>query len=60
MNFWRGVATGAFIGVAAVMLFTDDKKRKEITAIARERVAGARANRVLRGVRRTVRDLVEE
>lgn len=59
MNFWRGFATGAVLGVAAVMLFTDEQKRKEIAAVAQKSVTGTRTGRMLRGVRRTVRDLVD-
>lgn len=58
MSFWRGVAAGALLGVAAVMLVSDEKKRKEIMGLT-QGPAGARANRMIRGMRRTVQDLVE-
>lgn len=59
MSFWRGLAAGALLGVAAVMLVSDEKKRKEIVALTQGPGMGARANRMIRGVRRTVHDLMD-
>jgi len=56
-NFWKGVLTGGIIA-AAVSMMTYGRGRKEIMSNGVKQ-AGSRAHRVLRGVSKTVNDLIK-
>jgi len=58
-NFWRGIITGGIIGATISMMVGGRRfnTRRSILGISGKQ-ARSRANRVLRGVTKTVNDLI--
>jgi len=58
-NFWRGVITGTIIGVTASMITGGRRQERRGIINYNPKQVRSRANRVLRGVSRTVNDLIK-
>lgn len=59
INFWRGVITGSIIGAAISMMAAGRRQeRKGILGYSPKQVR-SRANRMLRGVSKTVNNLIK-
>lgn len=56
-SFWKGVLMGSIIG-AAISMMAHGRGRKDILGQGVKQ-AGSRAHRVLRGVSKTVNDLIK-
>lgn len=58
-DFWRGIITGGLLGIMAAILISPEKKIEHRNLLGRvySRRARRGAGQILKGVRRTVRDI---
>ena len=57
-NFWRGLITGSILG-AALSMMKGSNNRFESFSFGRKRKNTSRTKRILKGVSRTVNDLIK-
>lgn len=55
-GFWRGIIAGSIIGATMKMYMGNDRKNRRFSMGPRRR---RQANRMIRGVSKTVRDMIK-